>query len=116
MDPCEEYGLLLTRRQLFGRMAAGVGTAALASLWCPEAFATSVDGSKGLHGALKSLHIPARAKRIIYLFQSGAPSQIDLFDYKSKLKEYHGTELPASVRMGQRFAAATYGQKSIMLP
>src|SRR5438093_3002462 len=108
MDAREEYQLLLTRRQFFGRAAAGIGTAALASLLSPEVFA-AVDRA---HGALGGTHFPAKAKRVIYLFQSGAPSHIDLFDYKPKLKEHHGEELPGSVRMGQRITGMTSGQKS----
>src|SRR5437660_1766341 len=105
MDPQEEYELLLTRRQFFGRAAAGIGTAALASLLCPEAFGAPAPSGSGLHGALKALHFAPKAMRVIYLFQSGAPSHIDLFDYKPKLKEHHGEELPGSVRMGQRIPA-----------
>jgi uncharacterized protein DUF1501 len=112
MDPQEEYELLLTRRQFFGRTAAGIGTAALASLLCPEAFGAPAPSGSSLHGALKALHFPPKAKRVIYLFQSGAPSHIDLFDYKPKLKEHHGEELPGSVRMGQRITGMTSGQKS----
>jgi Protein of unknown function (DUF1501) len=114
MDPSEEYRWLLTRRQLFGRTASGIGTAALASLVCPEAFGAPLEGhGSGLHGALKALHFPPTAKRVIYLFQSGAPSHLDLFDYKPKLKEHHGEELPASIRMGQRITGMTSGQKSL---
>src|ERR1700722_1188132 len=77
MDPRREYELLVTRRQLFGGSARGVGLAALASLLAPEAFA-GTSGSKdshaanaGLHGALKALDYAPKAKRVIYLFQSG---------------------------------------------
>ena len=56
MDPCREYELMLTRRQLFGRAAAGIGTAALASLLSPEAFADQGGGTEGLHGVLQQLH------------------------------------------------------------
>jgi uncharacterized protein (DUF1501 family) len=112
VDPREEHELLLTRRQLFGRAATGIGTAALASLLCPEAFGAAPSPASGLHGALKSLQFAPKAKRVIYLFQSGAPSHIDLFDYKPKLKEHHGEELPASIRMGQRITGMTSGQKT----
>src|SRR5690242_17387266 len=97
MDPVQEFRLRLTRRQLFGRAATGIGVAALGSLLSPEAFASVVAG-----GALKSTHFPATAKRVIYLFQSGAPSHIDLYDYKPQLQKHYGIDLPASVRMGQR--------------
>ena len=61
-------------------------------------------------GVLKALHFAPKAKRVIYLFMSGGPSHIDLFDYKPKLRELHGTELPATVRMGQRITGMTSGQ------
>lgn len=116
MDPQREYELLLTRRQLFGRAATGIGAAALGSLLSPQAFAAVgaplVGSPKGRPGALAKLHFAPKAKRVIYLFQSGAPSHIDLFDYKPKLKEYQGTELPDSIRNGQRITGMTSGQKS----
>src|ERR1700720_3342181 len=58
-------------------------------------------------------HFPAKAKRVIYLFQSGAPSQMDLFDYKPALQEKRGIELPDSIRMGQRITTMTSGQKNL---
>ncbi|MBI1918267.1 MAG: DUF1501 domain-containing protein [Planctomycetes bacterium] len=105
MNLDREYRLLFTRRQLFGRAAAGIGTVALASLLNDRLFAAGA-------GAAPATHFAAKAKRVIYLFMSGGPSHIDLFDYKPKLKDYHGTELPASVRMGQRVTGMTAGQKS----
>ncbi len=57
-------------------------------------------------------HFPAKAKRVVYLFQSGGPSHLELLDYKPKLKELHGTELPDSIRQGQRLTGMTSGQKS----
>src|SRR5205823_66209 len=77
-----------------------------------RSFAAPPGPSSGLHGALKSLHFAPKAKRVIYLFQSGAPSHIDLFDYKPRLQQYHGQELPGSVRMGQRITGMTSGQTS----
>src|SRR5437879_4485420 len=65
-------------------------------------------------GGLPGLpHHPPKAKRVIYLFQSGAPSQLDLFDPKPAIAEKRGLELPASVRMGQRITTMTSGQKSL---
>ena len=61
---------------------------------------------------LKAPHFAAKAKRVIYLFQSGGPSQFEMMDYKPKLKELHGTELPDSIRQGQRLTGMTSGQKS----
>src|SRR6476659_510738 len=121
MDLNRERQLLLTRRQFFGRSAAGIGTAALASLLNPGLFsgAAARAAGGGITGAsamevtaLKALHFAPTAKRVIYLFMSGGPSHIDLFDYKPKLRELHGTELPATVRMGQRITGMTSGQKS----
>ncbi len=107
MTPLCEHRLLMTRRHFFGRTAFGIGTAALASL-----LNGSVQASARAPGALPITHIAPRAKRVIYLFMSGGPSHIDLFDYKPKLREYHGKELPGSVRMGQRITGMTAFQKS----
>jgi hypothetical protein len=111
MNPHRESQLLLTRRQLFSCSAAGIGTAALASLLNPQLFAETAKPA-GVPGSLAQPHFAPRAKRVIYLFMSGGPSHIDLFDYKAKLKELHGTELPAEIRMGQRVTGMTAGQKS----
>src|SRR2546428_12766597 len=86
--------LALTRRHFFSRPSTGVGIAALASLLSEDAKA-----SAGLPGLP---HFPPRAKRVIYLFQHGGPSQLDLFDYKPGLQKLRGADLPESVRMGQR--------------
>jgi hypothetical protein len=112
MEPCCSQALHLTRRHFFGRTATGIGAAALASLLNGRlrADTTSADVPSGRPGVLAETHLPARAKRVIYLFMSGGPSHIDLFDYKPRLRELHGTELPASVRMGQRVTGMTSGQ------
>src|SRR6476660_5052118 len=102
-----DYRLLLTRRQLFGRTAPGVGTVALASLLNERLLAAGTSPA-----AHQALHFAPKAKRVIYLFMSGGPSHIDLFDHKPKLQELNGTELPGSVRMGQRITGMTSGQKS----
>ncbi len=112
MTPLHEHALLLTRRHFFGRAACGIGTAALASLLNERLFAADADPALKTNGALPALHFAPKAKRVIYLFMSGGPSHHDLFDYHPKLKEYHGTELPGSVRMGQRITGMTSGQKS----
>lgn len=111
MYPLDEYKLLLTRRQFFSRTSSGIGVAALASLLCPEVFSATADKSS-TGGLLGLPHFAPRAKRVLYLFQCGAPSQLELFDYKPKLKELHGTELPDSVRQGQRITSMTLKQKS----
>jgi len=118
MYPLQQQQQLLTRRHFFGRTATGIGTAALASLLNPRLFAAdsaanaSFPRSSAQPGVLAQPHFPAKAKRVIYLVMSGGPSQIDLFDHKPKLPEYNGTELPASVRMGQRITGMTAGQKA----
>ena len=101
----------LTRRHFFGRTASGIGAAALASLLGRDGFAAPTGPAS--HGILNGTHFPAKAKRVIYLFMSGGPSQLDLFDYKAGLKEKNNTELPASVRMGQRITGMTSGQKTL---
>jgi len=93
----------ISRRAFFGRAATGVGTAALASLMSREGRAAT--------GGLPGLpHFAPRAKRVIYLFQSGGPSQFELFDYKPRLQEFQGSDLPASVRMGQRLTNMSSAQ------
>ena len=114
MDPILEYRMQLTRRQLFGRAASGLGTAALASLLADDSsFAAENGGPANPQAAsVKPYLLPGapKAKRVIFLFQSGAPSQLDLFDYKPGLKKFDGQDLPDSVRMGQRLTGMTAGQ------
>lgn len=113
-----EFELFVTRRQFFGKAALGAGTIALSSLLGRDLAAGEGDVAKawkGVPGFLKELHYPQKAKRIIYLSMNGAPSQIDLFDYKPRLKELHGTELPPSVRGTQRLTGMTSGQSSFPL-
>ncbi len=99
-----DQALKFTRRHLFGRGATGLGVAALAHLMGRDAVA---------RGGLPGLpHIAPKAKRVIYLFQSGGPSQLDLFDFKPKLETLHGTELPDSIRQGQRLTGMTASQRS----
>lgn len=100
--------LLLTRRHFFGRSATGIGVAALAALLNEDRRAI---GQQTANGGLAGLpHFPPTAKRVIYLFQSGAPSQMDLFDYKPRLQNLRGTDLPDSIRQGQRLTAMTATQ------
>jgi hypothetical protein len=112
MNPYRELPRLLTRRHFFGRAAAGIGTAALASLLNERLFADEAEKLSPTGGVLPAVHFAPKAKRVIYLFMSGGPSHIDLFDYKPKLREYHGKELPGEVRMGQRVTGMTAGQSS----
>ena len=108
MLPIKDYLHNETRRQFFGKSALGLGTAALSTLMGPS-ISESVAGelSKSI---LKSPHNPPKAKRAIYLFMSGAPSQLDLFDYKPEMVDWFDKELPESVRQGQRLTTMTSGQ------
>jgi hypothetical protein len=90
LNPIEE-----TRRHFFGRSAIGIGIAALSSLLSPD-LASADPVIPGYP------NFPITAKRVIYLFQHGAPSQLDLFDYKPALGKQRGTDLPESIRNGQR--------------
>jgi hypothetical protein len=112
MNPLRESQLLQNRRHFFGRAATGIGTAALASLVNPDLFAASANSSANSdRGVLGQPHFEPKAKRVIYLFMSGAPSQLDLFDHKPKMAELFDKDLPESVVNGQRFTTMTSGQK-----
>jgi len=102
---------LLNRRQFLNRFGAGLGGAALADLLAADATAAPT-AERGILGAT---HFAPKAKRIIYLFMSGAPSQLDLFDYKPLLNQRHGEQLPDSVRGGQRLTGMSGNQSSIPL-
>lgn len=112
MNPLDEFTLAMNRRHLFSRTAGGLGTAALASLMEDDVRAEPNAGHIPTGGLSGLPHFAPKAKRVIFLFQSGAPSHIDLFDYKPSLTEAHGTELPDSVRQGQRITEMTQKQKS----
>src|SRR5258708_5493313 len=100
MNELDQFASGITRRHFFGS-ATSIGGMALASLLDPK-----------LLGDTKPPHFAPKAKHVIYLHQSGAPSQIELFDYKPQLKKVHGSELPASIRNGQRITGMTSGQES----
>ena len=109
MDPFIEKQLLFTRRHFFGLTSTGIGGAALAALLSGDellANRTELKNQRVLP------HFAPKAKRVIYLFQSGAPSQIDLFDYKPQLVDSFGVDLPDSVRKGQRLTTMTAAQVS----
>ena len=101
MHECHNYSPISTRREFLGRLGLGLGGLALSSLVNPAAG--------------QDLHFVPRAKRIIYLFQSGGPSQFELFDYKPRVNAMHGQELPESVRRGQRLTGMTGFQNSLPL-
>ncbi|MCI0525292.1 MAG: DUF1501 domain-containing protein, partial [Acidobacteria bacterium] len=110
MNPITENNLLLTRRYFFGLCGSGIGAAALATLLNENGFGAASPQSDG---ALPGLpHFAPKAKRVIYLFQSGGPSQLDLFDAKPQLEKYRGQDLPESIRMGQRLTGMTAFQSS----
>lgn len=93
-----------TRRQFFGRTATGIGTAALASLLNKQGFAAS---STRVGGLPELPHYAPTAKNVIYLFQNGAPTHVDTFDWKPQLKELHGQPIPDSYVGGKRFSTMT---------
>lgn len=107
-----EHGLNLNRRKFLSRLSLGIGGAALGSLLIPDLFS-----GKNLEETIVNQlpQFAPKAKRIIYLFQNGAPSQLDLFDYKPKLNEMFGQELPASIRNGQRLTGMTADQTKFPL-
>ncbi len=105
-----------SRRDWLARFGMGLGGMALAELVGRSAEAASLPLPPGSHGgALDGLHVPPRAKRVIYLFQSGGPSQLDLFDHKPLLVARDGEQLPESVRGGLRLTGMSGNQSSIPL-
>ena len=102
--------LLSTRRQFFGRNATGIGIAALASLFERNGLGAPAAKSLTMPGFP---HFAPKAKRVIYLHQSGGPSQLDTWDYKPGLAKQLGVDLPASIRMGQRITGMTSGQTTL---
>jgi hypothetical protein len=111
MNPLLEQPLHVTRRTLLQRAGYGIGSLALASLMADDAPAAQKSG--GLPGLP---HFAPKAKRVIYLLQSGAPSQVDLFDYKPQLAKLRGQDLPKSVQGGQRLTTMTAGKSQRLLP
>lgn len=103
MDLTSSLAIQSTRRHFFGKSAFGLGAVALSKLL----------GDELPRGGMPGLpHFAPKAKRVVYLFQSGAPSQIELFDYKPQLQQMRGADLPDSVRQGQRLTAMTATQSS----
>ncbi len=109
----------VNRRVFLGRTSTGIGTAALASLMGGSTASTATNAmaadSTGTTGLSSGTHFSAKAKRVIYLFQSGGPSHLDLFDYKPLLNERHGEDLPASVLGEQRLTGMSANQSSLPL-
>lgn len=110
-QPVKEYIKLQTRRQFFRSGAAGLGGAALASMLTnADANDKTARNTAVSNGVLGNGHFKAKAKRVIYLFMAGAPSQLDTFDYKPKMKDFFNKDLPESVRKGQRLTTMTAAQ------
>ncbi|MBO3699540.1 DUF1501 domain-containing protein [Roseivirga sp. E12] len=107
----EEFQYNMNRRHFLSKASLGLGGLGLASLLSPK----SLLGNSRTPGPEDFRHIAPKAKRVIYLFQSGGPSQLELFDYKPTLRQMNGEELPESVRNGQRLTGMTSGQKNFPL-
>ncbi|MFT5885672.1 MAG: hypothetical protein ACI9IP_002133 [Arcticibacterium sp.] len=103
-----KHKLNVNRRHFLGKAAAGIGGIALGSLLMPDLFKSGGDISDSL--PLGVPHFAPKAKRVIYLFQNGAPSQLESFDYKPMLRTLAGQDLPESIRKGQRLTGMTSGQ------
>src|SRR5688572_27555096 len=101
----------LNRRQFLSRFGLGLGSVALGTLLNPKN-ALAENSSNGLLGAP---HFKPKAKRIIYLFMAGGPSQLETFDYKPVLNERMGQDLPESIRMGQRLTGMSGNQAKLPL-
>ncbi len=99
-----ENRLNITRKHFLGKLSLGLGSVALGSLLVKDLFSR---GSSEMLPPVGLPHFAPKAKRIIYLFQNGAPSQLESFDYKPTLIERMGEDLPASIRMGQRLTGMT---------
>jgi hypothetical protein len=109
-----EHRLNINRRRFLSRLSLGLGSVALGSLLIPDLF--SGIGSDSEADFVPGIpNFAPKAKRVIYLFQDGAPSQLESFDYKPKLREMMGQELPPSVRGGQILTGMTAQQKSFPL-
>ena len=110
MNPILDFQLQQTRRQFFGETGIRLGGLALASLMGQDA-ARAASSSGAVHPALPMLpHYAPKAKRIIYLHMNGAPSQLDMWDYKPQLQQHYDKDLPDSIRNGQRITTMTSGQ------
>ena len=101
------------RRKFLSRLSLGVGSLALGSLLVPDLLSGKPEAEEAIMNALP--HFAPKAKRVIYLFQNGAPSQLESFDYKPELNKRMGEELPESIRGTQRLTGMTAGQSSFPL-
>ena len=110
MNPFDSFHEQMLRRTFLKRSAGGIGIMALASLLGRDSAAAEAVAGGGLIGLP---HYPPKAKRVIFMHMAGAPSHIDLFEHKPQLEKLRGTNLPPSVRNGQRFTGFTSGQKTL---
>src|ERR1700744_76910 len=108
-----EHRLGMNRRKFLSGLSIGIGSVALGSLLIPDLFSGIGSGDNDFIPGIPNF--APKAKRVIYLFQDGAPSQLESFDYKPKLREMMGQELPPSVRGGQILTGMTALQKSFPL-
>ena len=111
-NPFFENQQHVTRRHFLGKLSVGIGSVALGSLLTKDLFTP-----KSLEGSIMAgiPHFAPKAKRVIYLFQNGAPSQLETFDYKPLLNKMVGQELPPSIRGDQRLTGMTAGQEKFPL-
>ncbi|NRB49872.1 MAG: DUF1501 domain-containing protein [Saprospiraceae bacterium] len=113
MHSCSQYNTNYTRRDFLSKTTLGLGALTLGSLLQPVGIGAQSSMISPLGTFTPEPHFPPKIKRVIYLFQSGAPSQVDLFDYKPGLRKYQGQDLPDSVRQGQRLTGMSAGQKRL---
>ncbi len=114
--PLYQLGHQLSRRNFLKRTSLGLGALAAGNLLGNNAFVPHVAPAPapGTNGDVPGIpHFPPRVKRVVYLFQSGGPSQLDLYDYKPELERYHGTNVPDSIIGGQRLTGMSAGQSAI---
>src|SRR5687768_14136319 len=112
---CDHLDVGMTRRDFFGRFALGLGGIALSQLLPRGLSGAEPVTASPFGGILEQPHFAAKAKRIIYLFMAGGPSQLDLFDYKPLLNKMNGQDLPESVRKGQRLTGMSAHQAHLPL-
>jgi hypothetical protein len=108
---CSHLNFQMDRREFFGRFGLGLGGVALTQLLRTE----SAAAASPFQGILAHPHFAPKAKRVIYLFMAGGPSQLDLFDYKPLLNQRNGEDLPAEIRMGQRLTGMSGNQARLPL-
>ena len=117
--PCRQEAKSLrldeTRREFLVRSAQGLGTMAFASLLASNKLTAGPGSTGAWTGAVNPLHFVPRAKRIIYLYQAGGPSHVDVLDYKPRLEAMHGRKMPESLTRGQQMTTMTSGQRLTIL-